>query len=375
MQIRAIFLSTIKRINEINHLYKTEIPLTYVSRLLVLVTDLSDSALKLIQQKLKNPSSGLAVFPTNNQNDFYLSSTTSQSWPDDLLQVIPELKNSDRVSDKPIWKLRNSILDFNNGPLIMGILNVTPDSFSDGGSFSEKTQAVDHALKMAEEGVHIIDIGGESTRPGSDPVSTEQELERVIPVIEEIRKYSAVPVSVDTYKSRVARAALEAGADLINDISGARFDEQMVNVACSFDCPIIIMHIKGTPKDMQQNPTYTDVMAELYTYFTERITYLNQAGVHKIVLDPGIGFGKRTEDNLHILRDLRDLKYLKNPLLIGLSRKSFIGQILDQPVERRLSGSLGANLAAIINGASILRVHDVKETKDLLDIYFAIRNS
>jgi len=257
----------------------------------------------------------------------------------------------------------------------MGVLNVTPDSFSDGGRFVEKNRAVEHALMMAEEGAQIIDVGGDSTRPGADPVSAEEEINRIRPVIEGIRRHSSVLISIDTYRSGTARVALEAGADMINDISGAQFDVQMAATARSFDCPIIIMHIKGTPKNMQKNPSYVDVSAEIYEYFLERTIFLRQKKIVKIILDPGIGFGKRVEDNLHILRDLRDFEFLQYPVLIGLSRKSFIGNTLNRAVEERGPGTLAAHLSASLNGASILRVHDVKETMDAVRMLYAILNS
>jgi len=247
---------------------------------------------------------------------------------------------------------------------IMGVLNVTPDSFSDGGKFSNLEKAVSQALKMTDEGADIIDIGGESTRPGSQPVSLEEETKRVIPVIEALAKKIQVPISIDTYKSQIAQKALEAGAELINDISGLKLDSEMAKLVAKYNVPVIIMHIKGTPQNMQENPYYENVTKEIRDYFEERINFADSTGIKEenIILDPGIGFGKRFEDNLAILKNLKEFKKLDRPLLVGLSRKSFIGKILDLPVEERLEGSLGALAYSIMQGANIARVHDVKES-------------
>ena len=275
---------------------------------------------------------------------------------------------------KTVWGFGNRRIDFSVGPLFMGVLNITPDSFSDGGEYVRKEQAIGHALKMIEQGADIIDIGGESSRPGSKPVSEQTELERVVPVIEALRKQSDVLISIDTCKSSVARAALEAGVDIVNDISAATFDKAMGEVVAEFDCPIIIMHMKGTPKTMQRAPSYKNVVKEITGFFRGRIDALKQFGIHKIILDPGIGFGKRTEDNLNILNELRKFKDLGFPLLIGLSRKSFIGDVLNRDVSQRKDASVGANVVAYLNGANILRIHDVAETRDAVLIAKAIKN-
>lgn len=257
---------------------------------------------------------------------------------------------------------------------IMGVLNVTPDSFSDGGKFLSIDKAVSHALKMVEEGADIIDIGGESTRPGSQPVSLEEETQRVIPVIEALAKKIQIPISIDTYKSQIALKAMEAGAEMINDISGLRFDSAMVKLASKYNVPVIIMHIKGTPQNMQESPYYENVIKEIKDYFEERINFADSFGIKEenIILDPGIGFGKRFEDNLSILKNLKEFKKLEKPLLVGLSRKSFIGKILDLPVEERLEGSLGALAYSIVQGANIARVHDVKESVQVAKVVDAI---
>ena len=259
----------------------------------------------------------------------------------------------------------------------MGVLNVTPDSFSDGGQFLDTKSAVYHALRMAEQGADIIDIGGESTRPGSDPVSINDELARVIPVIEGIRGKSTIPISIDTYKSIVARAAIAAGANIINDISGLNFDPEMVNIVRDHRVPIIIMHIKGTPKNMQVDPQYDDLIQEVIDYFQKQIDFCRDNGVpkSKIILDPGIGFGKKLNDNFILIRELKRFTELGYPVLIGPSRKSFIGLTLDLPVEQRFEGTAAAITAGIMNGARIIRVHDVLEMKRVQIISDQIRGA
>ena len=227
---------------------------------------------------------------------------------------------------------------------------------------------------MAEEGADIIDVGGESTRPGSNPLTVEEELFRVTPVIEALSKEIDIPISIDTYKAKVAKEALDAGAQMINDISALRFDPEMKKVAAEYNVPIVLMHIKGTPRNMQENPWYEDVIGEITEYLREGIKIATDAGIDpdKIIIDPGIGFGKRLEDNLNILKNLKKFSILECPILMGCSRKSFIGKILDLPVEERLEGSLAAMAVAIMNGANIIRVHDVKESKRVTNIIDAI---
>ncbi len=257
-------------------------------------------------------------------------------------------------------------------PVIMGVINVTPDSFSDGGDFADSGRAIKYALKMEEEGADIIDIGGESSRPGSDPVSGDEELRRVMPVIEGIRKSSKIPISIDTTKSVVAERALEAGADMINDISAGTFDPQILAVAAEAEVPICLMHMRKKPKTMQTGEiVYNDVVSEIAAYLAARIEEAVKAGVsrEKIIIDPGIGFGKTVEHNITIINELSRLKELGCPILIGTSRKSFIGKImgLDNPKER-LEGTLLTHYIAIKNGANIIRVHDVAPHKKLLSI-------
>ena len=270
------------------------------------------------------------------------------------------------------WK---NIHTSNTSTLIMGILNVTTDSFSDGGQFIDRDIAVNHALEMEKSGADIIDIGGESTRPGAEPVTMEEELDRVISIIEGIRSNSNVCISIDTYKADVADKALSAGADMVNDISGLQFDERMVNVVRAANVPVIIMHIKGTPRNMQQDPHYENLMEEIVAYFQERVKFCHEHGIknENIILDPGIGFGKRLQDNFELLRELKQISDLGFPVLSGPSRKSFIGLTLDLPVDERVEGTAAAVTASILNNANIVRVHDVKEMKRVAIITDTIR--
>ncbi|AEM74700.1 dihydropteroate synthase [Caldicellulosiruptor acetigenus] len=249
---------------------------------------------------------------------------------------------------------------------VMGIINVTPDSFYEG-SRVQVEKVTQRALQMIQDGADVLDIGGESTRPFSEPVPEEEELKRVIPAIEAIREVDKnIPISIDTYKSRVAQKAIEAGADIINDISGGTFDKEMFYVAAHYNVPIVIMHIKGTPKDMQKNPYYEDVIEEILQFFEQRIEQALKAGVklENIILDPGIGFGKRLEDNLEILRRCEEFKVLGRPILIGASRKSVIGHVLGNlPPEERLEGTLAISVICAQKKIEFVRVHDVKENK------------
>lgn len=262
------------------------------------------------------------------------------------------------------FKFRNKSYDFFSRTHLMGVINVTPDSFSDGGKFLDTQSAVDQGLRLEQEGADIVDIGGESTRPGSEPLPIEEELKRVVPVIGELSQKIKIPISIDTYKAGVAKNALEAGAEVINDISGLRFDPIMVEVAKESGCPVILMHIQGTPKNMQENPVYQQVVREVRDYFQERVNFATFSGMDesRLILDPGIGFGKSFEHNLSLLNGLSVFKTLGRPLLVGVSRKSFLGKILDLPVTERLEGSLAALAYSIWQGANIVRVHDVKES-------------
>jgi dihydropteroate synthase len=263
-------------------------------------------------------------------------------------------------------------------PLVMGVLNVTPDSFSDGGIYFLKEAAVEHALKMFKDGADIVDIGGESTRPGSESVTLEDEKKRVIPVIHEILKRKPDSLlSIDTTKSDVAQEACKAGVRIINDISGLTFDPQIVEVAKEYSASLVIMHIKGTPKDMQDNPSYKNVISEIYEFLQVQSQKAKDAGVDKIIIDPGIGFGKRVEDNLEILRRLNEFKNLGYPILVGLSRKSFLGKILGLEVNERDTITSVAETMAIMNGAEIIRTHNVVNAvnaRELLNQIYLVKS-
>lgn len=272
------------------------------------------------------------------------------------------------------WK--DFSFDFTQKTFIMGILNVTTDSFSDGGLFLDKSAAIKRALRMAEDGADIIDIGGESTRPGSEPVTVEEELGRTIPVIEAIAKKIAIPISIDSYKAEVAKRALDAGASMVNDISGLRYDPDMPKVVSAYKVPVVIMHIKGKPKDMQKNPQYEALLPEMLDYLREGIRFASEAGIadDMIVVDPGIGFGKTFEQNLSIIHNLHEFTLLEKPVLVGASRKAFIGKILgDVPPGERLEGTAAAVAISIMNGANIIRVHDVNEMVKVAKVADAIK--
>ena len=247
----------------------------------------------------------------------------------------------------------------------MGILNITPDSFSDGGKYFDGKlnleKVIKDALQMERDGADFIDVGGESTRPGSENISIDEELERVVPVIEGLRSKINIPVSIDTYKSKVAEEALRSGASIVNDISGFRYDRMTAEVTAKYNASCILMHIKGTPKDMQKNPVYGNVVEEVYDYLKESISIAIKHGIKQIMTHVGIGFGKTLEHNLELIRNLREFTKLGYPLLLGVSRKSFIDKIYPSSVKDRLEGTIASNVIGIMNGANIIRVHDVPE--------------
>tara|TARA_B100000989_G_scaffold160310_1_gene119681 strand:+ start:90 stop:941 length:852 start_codon:yes stop_codon:yes gene_type:complete len=260
--------------------------------------------------------------------------------------------------------------------LIMGIVNVTPDSFSDGGKFFTLKSAYDHSKKLIKDGADIIDIGGESSRPGSKPITLEEELERTIPLISKIRSnFPRTIISIDTTKSKVAEEAILSGANIINDISGLSFDKNMVKVASRYDVLLVIMHMQGKPETMQYAPNYNNLIEDIKSFFEERIRFATQFGIKKnrIILDPGLGFGKSYEDNFKLINQLKQFCDFELPVLIGPSRKSFIGIALNEEPESRLEGTLAAVSAGILRGAHIVRVHDVKQTKKVAKIIDLIR--
>ncbi|MGB3402791.1 MAG: dihydropteroate synthase [Microcoleaceae cyanobacterium] len=275
--------------------------------------------------------------------------------------------------------IRNQRFDWGSRTYLMGILNVTPDSFSDGGEFSTVEKAIAQAQRMVKAGVDIIDIGGQSTRPGAETIPIEEEIRRVVPMIEAIRQQpqplSQVPISVDTTRASVAEAAISAGADWVNDISGAKFDPAMLSTVARLKVPIVLMHIRGTPQTMQTLTDYSDLMVDIAQFLKDRVVASQQAGIDRsnIILDPGIGFAKTYQHNITILQQLPQLRALGYPLLVGVSRKSFIGHLLNQPdPKQRVWGTAAASSAAIANGADILRVHDVKEMYDVCRVSDAI---
>jgi dihydropteroate synthase len=278
-------------------------------------------------------------------------------------------------ADDYVIKTRHGTLDLGGRTLLMGIINVTPDSFYDGGKRFDASKAIADGLALIEAGADIVDVGGESTRPGAPPVSAEAELRRVLPVVQGLRRMAKVPISIDTYKAPVARAALAEGADIVNDISALRFDLGMGAVAATEKVPVVLMHMQGAPQTMQAEPRYRDVLREVQDFLAARAAFALSVGVERdhIILDPGIGFGKTLDHNLSLLRGLPSLASLGYPLLVGASRKAFIGKILDVKPDERLEGSLAAAVAAVFGGAHIIRAHDVKETWRALRVADAIR--
>ncbi|RMF57172.1 MAG: dihydropteroate synthase [Calditrichaeota bacterium] len=256
----------------------------------------------------------------------------------------------------------------------MGIVNTTPDSFSDGGQFHSPERAYQHAMSLLEGGANVIDIGGESTRPGASPVPLEEEWQRVGPVIQRLAKVKDCIISIDTVKSEIARRALEEGAHIINDISALRFDENMVNVAHHYAVPVILMHMQGMPQTMQKNPTYTHLMEEIITFFQKQIDYAGGHGVTQLIIDPGIGFGKRVEDNYELIRRIAEFRVFGYPILLGASRKSFIGKLSGNLPRDRIGGTIAANLYAYQKGVQMFRVHDVKELKEALQVFQGIQD-
>jgi dihydropteroate synthase len=268
----------------------------------------------------------------------------------------------------PRWVICGRSLDFTRAPLLMGILNVTPDSFSDGGRFSDPDAAVAQALALVADGADIIDVGGESTRPGAVPVNEAEEFRRVVPVIERIATQSPVLISIDTTKSAVARAAIAAGAQIVNDISGLTFDPAMPRLCADTGVGVVCMHIRGTPQTMQDDPRYDDVVNEVREFLSRRLTSLEQQGIprERVVLDPGIGFGKTAGHNVEILSHIARFRDLGRPVCIGHSRKRFLKRLLNREVDERLFATVGVSVAVALQGAEIIRVHDVAATRDAI---------
>jgi len=274
------------------------------------------------------------------------------------------------------WHLADRVLDLSRRPLVMGIVNVTPDSFSDGGLFTDTDTAVAHGLKLIREGADLLDIGGESSRPGATPVPLEEELRRVVPVVQRLAAQSPVPLSIDTCKAEVGRQCLDAGARIINDITALAGDLAMPEVVRAAGAGVILMHMQGTPATMQANPRYEDVVHDIARFFEARLRDLSDLGIptQRIVLDPGIGFGKTAKHNLELLARLEEFQTLGRPLCLGVSRKGFLGKVLQRPLHQRLAGSLAAIAYALSRGAvQIVRVHDVAETHDFVTVFQSIK--
>ena len=293
--------------------------------------------------------------------------------PYGLKEISKNIEDTLKNYSKDSFKIElqgSKVLECKDMPLIMGILNITPDSFSDGGKYNNIDKAIERAELMIEEGADIIDIGAESSRPGAEPVNEADELARVLPVIKEIKKRFDIPVSVDTYKSEIARQCLEEGVDIINDISAFSLDDSMVDIVSQYNCPVVLMHMLNDPKTMQDAPDYVDVVDCIIDYFKDKIKFAQEKGIksENIIIDPGIGFGKTTQHNLEILKRIQEFRCFGLPILVGASNKSFIGNVLDRDVFERLYGNLAVAASMAKKGINILRVHDIKVTKDVCKI-------
>ncbi len=287
----------------------------------------------------------------------------------------PSMSVSTDLGTSLHYRFGDKVYDFSSRTHLMGVLNVTPDSFSDGGHFFDQDRAVERGEQMVTDGADFLDVGGESTRPGSDPVPLDEELRRVIPVIRRLTKRLPVPVSIDTYKPEVARAALDEGASIVNDITALTSSPEMGELVADRKASVILMHMQGTPRTMQKNPTYDDVVDDVISFLRSRIRIARDLGIRQVIADPGIGFGKTLQHNLELLKRLDEFGNLDVPVLIGVSRKSFLGAILDLPAAERIEGTAAAVTASILKGASVIRVHDVKEMKRVALVADALRRN
>ncbi len=301
----------------------------------------------------------------SNQTEFGMYPSGVQG-PDGI--PVPPQSSRSASFTRRTWQVGSERWVLGSFPRLMGIVNMTPDSFSDGGQFLDVGHAVEHALRLIADGADIIDVGGESTRPGAIPVAVDEELRRVVPVVRELARQTKTPISIDTYKAEVARQSLAAGAVIVNDISGLTFDADMPRVCRESSCGVVVMHVQGTPQTMQLDPRYDDVVADVCRYFSRRLEELEFAGIgrERIVLDPGIGFGKTAEHNVELLSHVAEMHALGRPILIGHSRKRFLKKVLGRDVEERNAGTIGVSLALAAQGTDILRVHDVQATRDAL---------
>ena len=322
------------------------------------------------------PETGAVLMATQKQFDRLLLKLDQYADLQDLSRSIKEtLQNISRTHYS--LRCRKRTFTLGKRTLIMGVLNITPDSFSDGGLYLDKEEAVAHGLRLVQEGADLLDIGGESTRPGSKPIGLEEELRRVIPVIESLAKQVDVPISIDTYKAAIAQQAIEAGAEIINDISGLSLDPSVAQVAAREKVPLIVMHMRGVPETMQKDVHYDSLFSEILQYLKESIREAESAGVdpRQIIVDPGIGFGKTVEDNLQIIKNLQEFRILGKPILVGTSRKTFIGKILNAGAMERLEGTLSSTAIAVFNGAHIVRCHDVGQARKAITVADAIRHA
>lgn len=338
---------------------------------------MADAAISKEVASFTSKKSGVLLIGTEAQFKKVLPRLNRQLFnlPEVRQKLAELLKNFKK--GKFVLSFKEKKMDLTRKVAVMGVLNLTPDSFYNGGKYTTQARALRKVEEMVKEGADLIDVGGESTRPGAKEVGIEEEIRRVIPVISKIRELFEIPVSIDTYRAKVAKVALEAGVDMVNDISGLRFDPGLKEVVARFGAAVVLMHIKGTPRDMQSNPRYESLMGEIISYLSDSIRLAQKAGIdlEKIIVDPGIGFGKTPEHNLQILNHLGELRSLGRPILIGVSRKSFIGAILKLPLEERLEGSLAAACLALMQGAKIIRTHDVKPTRRAVDLTQAIIQS
>ena len=320
-----------------------------------------------------------------DNGDIIISGTISQykklinklaMQPFSLKDIAEQINRLIIKKQKPLLKIRDASFDFQNKKYLMGVLNPTPDSFSDGGLYQDTQQAIKHALEMIRDGADIIDIGGQSTRPDAKIISAKKELSRVIPIIKDLRTRSNIPISIDTYYSEVADAAIENGADIINDISAGSFDSEMLKTAAKHNCPIILMHMQGNPQNMQKNPTYNNTVIDILDHLKESANSAIQSGIdpNQIIIDPGIGFGKNLEQNIEIISNINMLTSIGYPVLVGLSRKSYIEQITGAKIDDRINETIASNALVLYNGASIIRVHDIKEHKKIIRLINAFKN-
>ena len=331
-----------------------------------------DTALAWNIVSLKGEFTDALVFGSGKELELLISKLKKQ--PFNGKKIAEEIERAIYNFKKTEYQISTSSSVLKAPPRkVIGILNITPDSFSDGSKYIDPARAIERAKEIEREGADIIDIGAESTRPYSEPVSLEEEMRRLIPVVEVIKETIKIPISIDTYKWQVAEKCLKIGVDLVNDVYGLN-DENMIKVIKDYNAGIVIMHMKGTPKTMQNEPVYDDLISEIYYFLNERARNAVSKGIeeNKIIVDPGIGFGKTTAHNLSILNSLQDFKSLGYPILIGTSNKGFIGKITGKPVEERMIGNLATALIALQNGASLIRAHNVKDTKEIINIYESV---